>query len=355
MKPGSTANYILAATFITLALASSALAVEGDINLSSVPAPVIQVLVPANPLWTDTGIHISTGQTVTISASGTWDFAFGPVGPDGDPTYFSGAWDEFVFFDLADHGRLIAFVGPDPFQGQWGNAQFFPQTSGYISVGSGQTFKVHAGGELWLGINDDAVTRGVGDNNGQLTATIAIAGSDKTAPKIKIKAPSSVYAQNQNVIVQYTCTDANDPVVSCVGTLNNGASADTQSLGFHSFTVLASDSHANPSSNRVVYTVGPVGLAPASIAFPAQAVGTSSVAQKVKLVNNQSVPLNISAIGSSGDFAQSATTCGQKLAAHHNCSITVKFMPTATGSRVGSINVSDDSGSHSMTLIGTGK
>src|SRR5258707_4097264 len=70
-----------------------------------------QVTVPANPLWTDTGITLSKGEVVSISATGTWNFSFGNFGPDGDPNYFGGYWDEFGFFDIVDHGRLLGFIG----------------------------------------------------------------------------------------------------------------------------------------------------------------------------------------------------------------------------------------------------
>jgi len=140
---------------------------------------------------------------------------------------FSGGGDEFEFFDIVNHGRLLGFVGPDPYQGQWGNGGFFPQTSGYISVGSGQSFATPYAGELWLGLNDDAVTEAIGDNGGEVVANITIGGSDVTAPAIAISVPTTVYTLNQNVAAKYSCTDPDDAVVSCAGPVANGVPVDT--------------------------------------------------------------------------------------------------------------------------------
>ncbi len=131
--------------------------------------------VPANLLWTDTGVKVMKGQTVSISASGTWNTGNGECGPDGEDTTLS---DLFLTPDApSKHGELIAFVGPqstDPYQGNWGNGSFFPQPTGagYWAIGSSATFTVDRDGELWLGINDDAVSKVVDDNTGSLATVI---------------------------------------------------------------------------------------------------------------------------------------------------------------------------------------
>jgi len=312
-----------------------------------------QVTVPANPLWTDTGIALSAGQAVTISASGSWSWGGPNIGPDGDPNLFSGGGDEFEFFDIVNHGRLLGFVGPDPYQGQWGNGGFFPQTSGYISVGSGQSFATPYAGELWLGLNDDAVTEAIGDNGGEVVANITIGGSDVTAPAIAISVPTTVYTLNQNVAAKYSCTDPDDAVVSCAGPVANGVPVDTSYGGPHAFTIIAADSQGNSSSKTAVYIVADVGLAPQSITYPPQFAGSKSPAQRVSLFNRQGVPLNISGINTSGSFNET-TTCGAVLAPHRSCSTSVTFVPGGPGTSQGSLNVNDDVGTQSIVLVGFG-
>jgi parallel beta-helix repeat protein len=96
-------------------------------------------------------------------------------------------------------------------------------------------------------------------------------------------------------------------------------------------------------------------LSPASLAFGGQFVGTTSPAQTTTLSNTGNAPLTISAITSTGNFAET-NTCGTTLAVGASCSINVTFTPTALGTRAGSVTVSDNaSGSpQSVSLTGTG-
>jgi hypothetical protein len=314
-----------------------------------------QVTVPANPDWTDTGIALSAGEVATISASGTWNDGCGlpDFGPDGN-LGCNGWWNEFEFFDIADHGRLIGFVGLDPFQAQWGSSIFFPQTSGYISVGSGQTFIAPYAGDLWLGIDDDAVDQSNYDNSGQLIATITVGGSDATAPAIAIVAPTTVYTLNQKVAAKYSCADPDDAVMSCAGPVANGAPVDTSYEGLHAFTVVAVDSHGNSASKTAVYLVANVGLAPQSLAYPPQFGNTTSPTQKVTLFNRQGVPLNISGIGTTGVF-NATTTCPPVLAPRASCSISVTFKPNGFQEEsIGYLSVADDVGTQYVVLVGFG-
>jgi len=131
------------------------------------------VPVKAYDLWTDTGVHVDMGNIVTITAWGTWSpsgsLSFDPNGDTLGPRDYG---DEFL--NPAYWAELIAFVGPDPYQGQWGNAAFFPQTTGYWEIGSSRQFTSNKGGELWLGFNDDAVSKAIGDNSGTVYANVTV-------------------------------------------------------------------------------------------------------------------------------------------------------------------------------------
>lgn len=126
--------------------------------------------VPANPLWVDTGLSLSAGQTVNFTASGTWNFGLGAVSAAGTAYYEN--WDRFLVG--ANQGELLAYIGSDPYQGHWGNGSFFPQAGGYWGVGTGGQFTSAGTGELWLGINDDAVSKTVGDNTGSIAVQVVV-------------------------------------------------------------------------------------------------------------------------------------------------------------------------------------
>jgi hypothetical protein len=99
-----------------------------------------------------------------------------------------------------------------------------------------------------------------------------------------------------------------------------------------------------------------VSLSPASLTFPAQAVGTTSNAQSVTLSNTGSAALSITSITASGDSSQ-ANTCGSSVAANANCTLSVIFKPTAAGTRTGAVAIADDAvGSpQTVALTGTGE
>ena len=82
-------------------------------------------------------------------------------------------------------------------------------------------------------------------------------------------------------------------------------------------------------------------LAPGSLSFSQQQVGTISAPQQITLTNAGDVPLIlISAAIVSGDFAVT-NGCSSSLAPHSSCAISVTFVPTAVGTRTGSVKITD--------------
>jgi len=75
----------------------------------------------------------------------------------------------------------------------------------------------------------------------------------------------------------------------------------------------------------------------------------------VTLTNTGTAALTISGISSAGDYAQS-NTCGTGVAVGGNCTIQVTFTPTTTGSRSGSVSITDNAAGspQQITLTGNG-
>ena len=101
------------------------------------------------------------------------------------------------------------------------------------------------------------------------------------------------------------------------------------------------------------------GLSPSSLSFGNQSVGTTSTAQTATLSNTGNGAMNISSLTITGtnasDFAQT-NTCGSSVAAGGNCTISVTFKPSASGSRAALVSITDNaSGSpQTVSLSGTG-
>src|SRR5207253_2516700 len=94
-------------------------------------------------------------------------------------------------------------------------------------------------------------------------------------------------------------------------------------------------------------------------AFALQAVGTTSATGKnVTVTNNGTAVLNFTGLtpftftgANSGDFTETST-CGATLAVSASCTITVKFAPTAAGTRTASLAIADNApGSPQMVPV----
>src|SRR5581483_9531149 len=105
-----------------------------------------------------------------------------------------------------------------------------------------------------------------------------------------------------------------------------------------------------------------VSLAPSSLSFGTQSVGSATTAQAVTLTNSGTLPLSIGSIGITGtnaaDFGESTTcpTSPSTLAAQASCTINVTFTPTANGTRSASVSIADSAADspQSLSLSGTG-
>ena len=103
-----------------------------------------------------------------------------------------------------------------------------------------------------------------------------------------------------------------------------------------------------------VSTVG-ISVSSTTITFGNESVGTTSAAQTVTVTGSGSGALTISSITASGDFTQT-NNCGTSVAAGANCTVSVFFTPTATGTRRGSLSISDNAtdSPNTVNLTGTG-
>ena len=98
-----------------------------------------------------------------------------------------------------------------------------------------------------------------------------------------------------------------------------------------------------------------VSLSPASLTFASQAIDTTSPAQKFTLTNTGAGPLTITSVATTGNYSQT-NTCGTSVAVGANCTISVFFTPTATGTLTGTVVVTDNAANspQTVTMTGTG-
>lgn len=196
-------------------------------------------------------------------------------------------------------------------------------------------------GDQLLGTNSSALLVKV-VNNGAAAATVGVAVSGD-------------FAQTSNCPVS-PATLA--PATSC----NISVTFKPTATGVRNGSVVVSDNL--PGSPQTVALTG-TGVAPiatlgsTSIAFSSQMVGTSSTSQAVSLTNTGTAPLlslSVTITGAnSSDYSQT-NNCGASLAINANCAINVTFKPTASGTRISAVSISDDAANspQSISLTGTG-
>lgn len=152
------------------------------------------VTVSAPTIWVSTGISVTTGTQLSITATGSWTpGSIGFVGPDG----YSQPWPD-NFLNLKDIGvcascatdpapywaALIGYIGtaPPPPPGSYVSSSILPEAERVFPVGSSAITTTVLSGALWLGFNDDAYSGNTSDNAGQVVAQVTAIGTASIEP-----------------------------------------------------------------------------------------------------------------------------------------------------------------------------
>jgi hypothetical protein len=150
-------------------------------------------------------------------------------------------------------------------------------------------------------------------------------------------------------------TDSCGGTVPAAGNCAVSASFGPTAAGTRSGSILIHDDAAGSPHLITLNGDGAlavVSLTPASQAFPATPLGSSSAAQTVTLVNTGNAVLNITNIQASGDYSQT-NNCPSSLAAGSGCTFNITFAPTATGTRNGTLTLTDSVSSSPQTVTFT--
>lgn len=127
-------------------------------------------------------------------------------------------------------------------------------------------------------------------------------------------------------------------------------------VGRVTFTTNAVVAQSAVPLSGIGYVTGPiVAVAPASLNFGSQYVGTSSAPGVVTVQNNGDAPFTISSVAATSGFVP-LSTCGNQVQPSFSCAIGVFFDPAATGDQTGTLTIVDNlaSSPQSVPLSGTG-
>jgi hypothetical protein len=108
------------------------------------------------------------------------------------------------------------------------------------------------------------------------------------------------------------------------------------------------------SGTSVMLQVPVVSLSSTSLNFGTHLVGTSTTKQ-VTVTNTGSVPLDVSSVVATGNYSET-NNCQSGVAPGAVCTISIKFKPTAKGTRSGTVTLTDNANpnTQTVTLTGTG-
>ena len=168
-----------------------------------------------------------------------------------------------------------------------------------------------------------------------------------------------------NTPIALSCnTGALPPNAVCVFnpstvTPGNGPARATLTVTTSAATATSSVARAKAARPVIRVLVSPqasgIALFPSGIDFGTQLVNTSSPPQVISITDTGADTLNISSIVAGGDYSQT-NNCGTSIASGTSCQVTVLFTPTATGTRTGSLTITDDAAGspHTISLTGNG-
>jgi hypothetical protein len=95
-------------------------------------------------------------------------------------------------------------------------------------------------------------------------------------------------------------------------------------------------------------------LNPITLTFPATIINATSPAQNITISNTGATAIALQTPTITGDFKLTANTCGASLAPSVGCTVSVAFLPTASGTRTGTFSITDDAGTQTASLTGIG-
>ena len=219
------------------------------------------------------------------------------------------------------------------------NAPGSPQTVALSGSGVGQPAVTLSSTSL----NFNSIN--VGSTSAAQTVTLTNTGAGPLAI-------ASIASTTSDYIVTNDCGNNLSVSASCTLTITfhpNGANTRAGSIA------ISDNAPGSPQSISLTGVgVGAVAtVSPTSLSFTTQTVGTTSAAQTITLTNTGNATLNISSISSTNPQFGQTNNCPSTLAASANCTISVTFGPTATGSPSGYITIQTDVSSPYVLVSGS--
>jgi hypothetical protein len=190
----------------------------------------------------------------------------------------------------------------------------------------------------------------------QTTAAQIITINNTGGTAAMLQAPVIVQAATDFSISQNTCRTTLAPSAGCSVSIAFTPTASGTRAGSFSIT----DTSTGVTATQTAALTG-IGNAPATdtlstntLGFSQQQVGSTSATQQVTMTNSGDVALALQTPTiNSNDFTVT-NNCGTSLPGKTTCAYTIAFVPTATGTRTGTLTITDSVRSQAVMLTGVG-
>ncbi len=191
-----------------------------------------------------------------------------------------------------------------------------------------------------------------------LTATLINGtAASITVGSIAVSGPNA----SDFLILSKTCGSSLAAAASCTATIQFKPATTGNRTATLTFTDAASNSPqsvALSGAGTIGSTGGSISISPSRLTWGSGTIGTLSPSQSVTVLNNSSSAISIASIALTStdpqDFTISNTTCGTILDAGASCAVTVAFKPTAVGTRVALLTLTDGASDSPQTVAVSG-
>jgi len=95
-------------------------------------------------------------------------------------------------------------------------------------------------------------------------------------------------------------------------------------------------------------------LTPVVLTFPSTVINATSALQNITISNTSASAIVLQTPSITGDFKLTANTCGSSLGPSVGCTVSIAFIPTASGTRSGTFSITDGAGTQTASLTGIG-
>lgn len=286
---------------------------------------------------------LSPPQTVTVTNTGSVVLSIASISVSGD----------FSETDTCAGGSIPP-AGSCPI-----TVTFDPSQTG-SRTGTITVFANVAGGQLSLPLSGTGLPpAAVVLNPSSLTFPATAVGTTSPEQAVTIQNASQQWVDltGQSLVGDFAvaynaCGTGLQPQTSCTLQLVFAPKQSGSRTG--TFTVIDSLGTQTAQLAGIGQTLATDTLAPLSLTFPAQAVGSSSSPQLITLSNTGDQTLTrISVSASTADFSVEST-CGASLQGHATCALAVTWIPSNIGAENASLSVTDEFRTTVIPLSGTG-